>query len=293
MAELQIYIDGSYYPKAEAKVSVFDHGLLYGDGVFEGIRAYHGQVFLCKEHLNRLYDGARFLCLTIPLSKEELREAIYATLKKNELTSAYVRLVITRGAGDLGLSPLKCPRASVIIIADSIALYPESMYQNGLEIVTVPTMAVPSEAMNPRVKSLNYLNNILAKIEAHTAGVEEAVMLNAQGKVAECTGDNIFIVRGKALLTPPPTSGALEGCTRNAIMSLAREAGLQVSESNFERYDLYTADECFLTGTAAELIPVIKIDGRAIGTGKPGTVTLDLLQRFRAFIADYTDEGNF
>ncbi len=287
MCEPKVYIDGEFYPKSEAKISVFDHGLLYGDGIFEGIRAYNGKIFLCKEHLDRLYQGARFLCLEIPLTPKQMEEAMYRALETNNLTDAYIRLIVTRGAGDLGLSPRKCPKASVIIIAASIQLYPEELYQQGLEIITVATSAVHPEALNPRVKSLNYLNNILAKIEALNAGVEEAVMLNHLGFVAECTGDNIFIVQDEKLLTPPRSAGILEGCTRKIVMNLARDAGMNVNEENLQRFDLYGADECFLTGTAAELIPVIGIDGRKIGSGVPGPRTLDLLTRFRKFIAEY------
>lgn len=286
-----IYIDGKFYPKAEAKVSVFDHGLLYGDGIFEGIRAYHGQVFLCREHIDRLYEGAKAICLNIPLSKREMREVLYQSLDTNGLAEAYIRLVVTRGVGDLGLSPRKCPKASVICIAASIQLYPEKLYREGLKIVTVPTPAVHPEALNPRIKTLNYLNNILAKIEALNAGVEEAIMLNHKGEVAECTGDNIFIFKNGTLKTPPPSACLLEGCTRNAVMEVARRAGVAVAETTLQRYDLFNADECFLTGTAAEMIPVTEIDGRVIGDGKPGKSTLEMLSRFRAFIADYRDPG--
>ncbi len=283
--ELQVYIDGQFYPKSEAKISVFDHGLLYGDGVFEGIRAYNGKVFLCEEHIDRIYEGAHCLCLEIPMSKDELKQALYKALAVNGLTDAYIRLVVTRGEGDLGLSPRKCPKASVVIIAASITLYPEEMYQNGLEIITVAVPRAHPETLNPRVKSLNYLPNVLAKIEALNAGVEEAVMLNHQGYVSECTGDNIFVIKKGVLKTPPASATILEGCTRNAVMRIALESGIAVEEPMMHRYDLYSADECFLTGTAAELIPVIRIDGRQIGTGKPGPITLDLLGKFRAFIA--------
>jgi len=280
-----IYIDGVYYPKSKAKISVFDHGLLYGDGVFEGIRVYNGKIFLCDEHVNRLYDGAKFICLAIPMTKAEMKKALEETVRRNRLCDGYIRLVVTRGAGDLGLDPRKCPRPSVIIIAATIRLYPDKLYRRGMAIVTVPTVAKYGETLNPRVKSLNYLPNILAKIEAHNAGVEEAILLNHQGFVAECTGDNIFIVKGNRLITPPPSSSLLCGCTRNFVMALGREAGLEVIEENLQRYDLFTADECFLTGTAAELIPVVRIDGREIGNGKPGLWTRELLARFRAHIA--------
>ncbi len=286
MAEPQVYIDGAFVPQSEAKISVFDHGLLYGDGVFEGIRAYNGKIFLCEEHIDRLYEGAKVLCLKIPLSKEEMAQALYKALEVNGLSDAYIRLVVTRGPGDLGLSPYKCKQPSVIIIAASIQLYPAELYEQGLKIITVATPAVAPEALNPRIKSLNYLNNIMAKLEALNAGFEEAIMINAQGCVAECTGDNIFLIRGDALLTPPATAGILEGCTRRAVMRLAAEVGLTAREADLQRYDLYTAEECFLTGTAAELIPVIDIDGRMIGSGKPGPQTLKLLERFRRFIAE-------
>ncbi|MBN2713335.1 MAG: branched-chain-amino-acid transaminase, partial [Planctomycetes bacterium] len=273
MNEPLIYIDGQFFPKSDAKISVFDHGLLYGDGVFEGIRAYNGKVFLCKEHIDRLYEGAHCLCIEIPISKEEMEKALYETMAKNNLTDGYIRLVITRGVGDLGLSPRKCAKASVIIIAASITMYPEELYKNGMNIITVAVPRAHPETLNPRVKSLNYLSNILAKIEALNAGVEEAVMLNHQGFVSECTGDNIFIVKDGVLKTPPAYATILVGCTRNKVMELAKESGIAVEEPMMQRYDLYSADECFLTGTAAEVIPVVNIDGRKIGTGKPGPIT--------------------
>jgi branched-chain amino acid aminotransferase len=287
MSEQQIYIDGKFYPKSEAKISVFDHGLLYGDGVFEGIRAYNGKVFLRQEHIDRLYEGAHFIRLKIPLSKAEMAAALDESLKVNNLENGYIRLVVTRGVGDLGLDPNKCPKATVIIIAASIKLYPEEFYEKGLALITAATPAVPAEALNPRVKSLNYLNNILAKMEALEAGLVEAIMLNHMGYVAECTGDNIFIINGNRLITPPVSAGILLGCTRNKVMELARGAGMEVAEENLQRYDLYCAQECFLTGTAAELIPVVKIDGRVIGTGKAGDKTKELLRLFRKFIAEY------
>ena len=283
-AEPRIYIDGKFYPKSKAKISVFDHGLLYGDGVFEGIRVYRGKIFLLEEHLQRLYEGAHFICLEIPLSREAMRQALQETVRRNRLQEGYIRLIVTRGVGDLGLSPRKCKRGTVIIIAASIQLYPEELYRKGMAIITVPTPAVHPEALNPRVKSLNYLNNILAKIEALNAGVEEAIMLNHNGHVAECTGDNVFVVRGNTLATPPPYASLLVGCTRTLVMRLAAEAGMKVVETNLQRYDLFNADECFLTGTAAELIPVVSVDGRRVGAGKPGPRTLDLLRRFRQYI---------
>lgn len=279
---LKVHINGTLHEKDEAKVSVFDHGLLYGDGVFEGIRAYNGAVFKCREHIDRLFDSAKAISLTIPMTKEEMEKAIYDTLEVNSLRDAYIRLIVTRGVGKLGLDPYKCSDPQVIIITDSIELYPKELYEQGLDIITAATTRNFPESLNPRIKSLNYLNNILAKIEAINAGTVEAIMMNAQGCVAECTGDNIFIIRGDELVTPPPHAGILRGITRAVVMGLGREAGLDVHEMDLTRFDLYAADECFLTGTAAEIIPVVKIDMRPIGDGKPGPKTLDLLARFRA-----------
>lgn len=279
---MKIYIDGKYCSEKDAKISVFDHGLLYGDGIFEGIRAYNGRVFKLKEHIDRLYCSAKALLLTIPLSPAEMTEAVVATCRRNKIRDGYIRLLVTRGVGTLGLNPNKCKRPSVIIIADKIQLYPQELYDRGLEIITVPTTRNLHSALNPAIKSLNYLNNILAKIEANNGGCEEAVMLNAEGFVAECTGDNLFIVKGTRLLTPPLSAGALYGITRGVVMDLANEAGLTVGEPNLTRYDLFNADECFLTGTGAELIPVVKIDGRVIGAGKPGPVTCGLVKQYHA-----------
>ncbi len=278
-----IYIDGEFLPKSEAKISVFDHGLLYGDGVFEGIRSYNGRVFKLDEHLERLYDSAKSIMLQIPIPIETMKETLLETLRRNHLTEAYIRLVITRGVGDLGLDPDKCPKPSIIIIADKIALYPQKFYEDGLEIVTASVRRNYAEAINPRIKSLNYLNNILAKIEGKQSGAEEVLMLNAEGYVVECTGDNIFWVKNDVLVTPPVHMGILEGVTRNSVIDLARDAGMQVEERVFTRHDLYIADECFLTGTAAEVIPVVKIDRRAIGDGQPGKVTEKLIAAFRQF----------
>lgn len=278
----QVYVDGRFYPKEKAVVSVFDHGFLYGDGVFEGIRAYNGRVWKLEEHLVRLYESAKSLMLVIPLSPGEMREAVLETLRRNKLYDAYIRLVVSRGPGDLGLDPRKCPRPSVIIIADTIALYPSGLYRDGLKVVSVATRRNQNEALNPRIKSLNYLNSILAKLEANHLGYPEVLLLNSEGYVTEGTGDNVFIVRRGALMTPPNTSGILEGITRGVMLELAREAGHPTLEVNFTRHDLYTAEECFLTGTAAEAIPVVEVDGRAIGNGKPGPVTLSLIQAFRA-----------
>ena len=278
-----IYIDGEFLPKAEAKVSVFDHGLLYGDGVFEGIRSYNGRVFKLDEHLERLYDSAKSIMLQIPIPIETMKETVLETLRRNHLSEAYIRLVITRGVGDLGLDPDKCPKPSVIIIADKIALYPQKFYEEGLEIVTASVRKNYPEAINPRIKSLNYLNNILAKIEGKQSGAVEVLMLNADGYVAECSGDNIFWIKNKVLVTPPVHMGILEGVTRNSVIDLARDAGMRVEERVFTRHDLYIADECFLTGTAAEVIPVVKIDRRVIGNGQPGKVTEKLIAAFRQF----------
>jgi branched-chain amino acid aminotransferase len=278
---LKVYINGDLLPKEQAAISVYDHGLLYGDGVFEGIRVYGGKVFRCVEHIERLFWSAKAIALTIPMGPEELEEAIYETLRANELEDAYVRLVVTRGVGTLGLDPNKCSNPQVIIIADSIALYPEVYYEKGLEVVTVSTLRSHPNSLSPRIKSLNYLNNILAKIEALQAGVIEAIMLNHLGFVAECTGDNLFIVSDGALVTPPPEAGILHGITRAVVFELAIEGGIPVLERNLTRFDLYVADECFLTGTAAELVPVVRIDSREIGDGTPGPVTLQLLDLFR------------
>ena len=267
---MKVYIDGKFYDEKDAKVSVFDHGLLYGDGVFEGIRAYHGRVFKLKEHIDRLFCSAKAILLEMPLTHAQVMEATLETCRRNKIRDGYIRLVVTRGPGTLGLNPNRCKEPSVIVIADKIQLYPPELYAQGMAIVTVPTTRNLINAVNPAIKSLNYLNNILAKIEANNAGVEEAIMLNSEGFVAECTGDNLFIVRGSQVFTPPLSAGALYGITRGVVMDLARQAGLQVSEPNLTRYDLFNADECFLTGTGAELIPVVKIDGRTIGTGRPG-----------------------
>ncbi len=278
---MKVFIDGKYYDGRAAKISVFDHGLLYGDGVFEGIRAYHGRVFKLREHIDRLFCSAKAILLHIPMSHAHLMHAVVEACRKNKIRDGYIRLVVTRGIGTLGLSPSRCKNPSVIIIADKIQLYPPALYQKGMEIVTVPTVRNLHSALNPAIKSLNYLNNILAKIEANQAGCEEAVMLNAEGFVAECTGDNLFIVKKGALLTPPLSAGALYGITRGVVMELAEEEGLAVSEPNLTRYDLFNADECFLTGTGAEIVPVVKIDGRVIGTGKPGPITRKLEEEYR------------
>ena len=280
MIGMKIYIDGKYYDERTAKISVFDHGLLYGDGIFEGIRAYNGRVFRLKEHIDRLFFSAKSILLTIPMGHAELMAAVVETCRRNKLRNGYIRLVVTRGVGTLGLNPNRCKNPSVIIIAGKIQLYPPEFYQRGMEIITVPTTRSLHSALNPAIKSLNYLNNILAKIEANNGGCEEAVMLNSQGFVAECTGDNIFIVSEGRLLTPPLSAGALYGITRRVVMDLARESGFEVAEPNLTRHELFNADECFLTGSGAEIVPVVKIDGRVIGSGKPGPVTLELLKLF-------------
>jgi branched-chain amino acid aminotransferase len=279
---MRIYINGKFYEKENAKVSVFDHGLLYGDGVFEGIRSYKRLVFKLKEHIDRLFESAKSIMLTIPLAKEQLIKAVIATLKENKLDDAYIRLVVTRGEGDLGLDPRKCRgMATVIIIADKITLYPKKFYDEGLKIVTVPTVRNLPEALNPQIKSLNYLNNILAKIEAANAGCDEAIMLDSLGYVAECTGDNIFTVKGGHLYTPPQCMGTLRGITRDSVIEIARKSRISVHEHVITRHEVYISDECFLTGTAAEVIPVVMVDGRLIGSGKPGKITLALIKKFK------------
>lgn len=279
---MKIYLDGKYFSKRDAKISVFDHGLLYGDGIFEGIRAYNGRVFMLKEHIDRLFCSAKAIMLKIPMSHRQVMAAVVETCRRNRLRDAYIRLVVTRGVGTLGLNPNRCEKPSVIVIAGKISLYPPKLYEQGMEIMTVPTTRNLHNALNPAIKSLNYLNNILAKIEANNVHCEEAIMLNAEGYVAECTGDNLFIVKEGQLLTPPLSAGALYGITRRVVMDLAAESGMKVSEPNLTRYDLFNADECFLTGTAAELVPIVKIDGRTIGTGKPGKITRSLVAKYRA-----------
>jgi branched-chain amino acid aminotransferase len=280
---MKIYLDGNLVPERDAKVSVFDHGLLYGDGVFEGIRSYNGRVFMLDEHVDRLYRSAKAIDLHIPLSKKQMANAVVRTCKENKALNGYIRLVVTRGAGTLGLNPYNCKKPRIIIIAATIQLYPQKLYDEGLSIVTVGTIRNHTESINPQIKSLNYLNNVLAKIEAINAGCMEAVMLNPQGFVAEATGDNIFVVREGRLLTPHPWCGTLEGITRNVVMRIARENGIETVEDVLTRYDLYTADEVFLTGTAAEVIPVVNIDRRSIGSGKPGPVTRRLASAFHRF----------
>jgi len=279
---MKIFIDGKYFDESNARISVFDHGLLYGDGIFEGIRAYNGRVFKLKEHIDRLFYSAKAIMLTIPMSHADLMAAVVEVCRQNKLHDGYIRLVVTRGIGTLGLGPNRCKNPSVIIIADKIQLYPSELYRNGMEIITVPTVRNLHSALNPAIKSLNYLNNIMAKIEASNGGCEEALLLNAEGYIAECTGDNVFIVKEEHVMTPPLSAGALYGITRRVVMEMAEESGFKVSEPNLTRYDLFNADECFLTGTGAELVPVVKVDGRVIGSGKPGPITERLVTQYHA-----------
>ncbi len=278
---MKIFLNDKLVDRDQAVVSVFDHGLLYGDGVFEGIRSYQGVVFKLDEHLDRLYESAHTLMLQIPMTKAELSAAVITTLKANKLMDSYIRLVVTRGVGDLGLDPRKCAKATLFIIADKIKLYSQEYYDNGLKLATVPTVRNHPESLNPQLKTLNYLNNILAKIEATNAGVDEAVLLNTQGYVTECTAENVFRVKGKHIMTPPPYVGILKGITRDTVIDLAREAGYDVVEEVFTRHELYTADEVFLTGTAVEIVSAVKIDNRVIGSGKPGPVTIKLTEAFK------------
>ncbi len=279
--ESKIYIDGKFYSEGEAKVSVFDHGLLYGDGIFEGIRFYNGRVFRLEEHLDRLWDSARSICLEIPMSQRAMSEALLETIRQNDLRDGYIRLIVTRGVGNLGLNPEQCKKPSLIIITAQIALYSDEMYRKGLTVVTVPTRRTNPSALNPAVKSLNYLNNVMARIEANQANADEALMLNDEGNVAECTADNVFIVKRGQIFTPPITAGALRGITRSVVFEIAAETGIRVIEADITRHDVFVADEAFLTGTAAEIIPLVKSDGRPIGTGKPGPITTRMIARFR------------
>jgi branched-chain amino acid aminotransferase len=279
--EAKIYIDGKFYSEANAKVSVFDHGLLYGDGIFEGIRFYNGRVFRLEQHLERLWNSARSICLTIPMTRQEMTEALLETIRQNHLRDGYVRLVVTRGVGNLGLNPEQCKNPSVIIIVATIALYHEDFYRKGLSIVTVATRRSNPASLNPAVKSLNYLNNVMARIEANLASADEALMLNDAGNVAECTADNVFIIKHGQIFTPPITAGALQGITRSVVFDIGGEFDIKVIEADFTRHDIFVADECLLTGTAAEIVPVVKADGRTIGNGKPGPITTRIIARFR------------
>ncbi|MEY4479343.1 MAG: hypothetical protein RLZZ267_21 [Bacillota bacterium] len=284
MAQQWIYLNGEFVTKENAQISVYDHGFLYGDGIFEGIRIYDGNIFKCAEHLQRLYDSAKSIMLEIPLSYAEMEAALIEAVQKNEMRNGYIRLVVSRGTGNLGLDPRRCPVANVIIIVEQLAIYAEEDYVNGLKIVSVSTRRNVPDALNPKIKSLNYLNNILVKIQANLAGVGEALMLNAQGYVAEGSGDNIFIVKNGKLFTPPSWVGALEGITRASIMEICAKMGLEVREEPFALHDVYVADEVFLTGTAAEVIAVREVDARIIGSGKAGPITTQLLQEFRALV---------
>src|ERR1700730_10631811 len=276
-----IYIDGKFFAESDAKISVFDHGLLYGDGIFEGIRFYNGRVFRLEEHLDRLWDSARSICVEVPMSQRAMTEALLETIRQNDLRDGYIRLIVTRGVGNLGLNPEQCKTPSVIIITAQIALYSEEMYRKGLTVVTVPTRRTNPSALNPAVKSLNYLNNVMARIEANQANADEALMLNDEGNVAECTADNVFIVKRGQIFTPPITAGALRGITRSVVFEIAAETGIRVIEADITRHDVFVADEAFLTGTAAEIIALVKSDGRPIGTGKPGPITMRMIARFR------------
>ena len=281
---LWIYLDGKFVKEEEAKISVFDHGLLYGDGVFEGLRSYKGKIFKLDEHLIRLYNSAKAILLEIPLKFDELKKLVIETVRKNNLKDSYIRIVVTRGIGDLGLDPRKCPKPTIFVIASNIQLYPEALYERGIDVITVPTRRNLTESINPAIKSLNYLNNILAKIEATNAGATEGLILNQFGYVSECTGENVFIVKNDILKTPPISAGALEGITRKVVMDIGKNIGLEVKEENLTRYDIYTSDECFLTGTAAEIVPVVSVDKRIIGNGKPGKITMKIRKEFQNVI---------
>jgi branched-chain amino acid aminotransferase len=279
---MKVYLNGNLVDKKDARISVFDHGYLYGDGVFEGIRAYNCLVFLLKEHLDRLYESAHSIMLHVPISKEEMKRAVVKTLKANKLKDAYIRIIVSRGEGDLGLDPRKCKgHEAVVIISDKIALYPKKLYERGMDIISVPTVRTIPEALNPQIKSLNYLNNILAKIEAINSGYEEALMLDHLGYVAECTGDNIFVVKKKEVYTPPQCMGTLRGITRDRILRITKSLKIPTHEHVLTRHELYISEECFLTGTAAEIVPVVKVDGRTIGDGKPGAVTKRIMKEFK------------
>lgn len=288
---LKVWIDGKLYDKQDARISVYDHGLLYGDGIFEGIRVYSGQIFECDAHLERLFASAKAIRLTIPLSRKQICDAMEETIKVNNFRDCYVRLVVTRGVGYLGLNPAKCPTPTVFVIADTIDMYPREMYEKGMAVITASVIRNHFNALSPRIKSLNYLNNILAKIEAVDAGVSEAIMLNHQGNVAECTADNIFMVRGGAVMTPGTEDGILEGITRKVIIELCQARKIPVFERTLQRHDLYVADECFLTGSAAEVVPITKIDGRVIGPGEPGPVTRQLMESYHRHVRGYQGDG--
>jgi branched-chain amino acid aminotransferase len=283
---MKVWVDGKLHDKDDAKISVYDHGLLYGDGVFEGIRAYNGRIFECDAHLRRLFNSARAVRLTIPLSADQLKQAMLDTMRANDLSDCYIRLVVTRGVGYLGLNPAKCPTPSIFIIADTIELYSPEIYQKGMSLITASIVRNHPNALSPQIKSLNYLNNILAKIEAADAGVPEALMLNLQGNVAECTADNIFIVRDRQVQTPCTADGILEGVTRKAVIQLCSKLSIPCVEKTLQRHDLYIADECFLTGTAAEIVAVTRLDGRAIGNAQPGPLTRKLTDAFHRLVRE-------
>ncbi|MGL4361870.1 MAG: branched-chain-amino-acid transaminase [Cellulosilyticaceae bacterium] len=283
MSEKIIYLDGEFVTEDKAKISVFDHGVLYGDGVFEGIRIYNGRIFKCEEHIDRLFEAAKAIMLNITLTKTKMKEILIETCQKNQLRDGYIRLVVTRGKGDLGLNPINCPKATIFCIAGDIKLYPEVMYIKGMPIVTAVQRRNKATIVDPQIKSLNYLNNVLAKIEANQAGVQEALMLNHDGIVAECTGDNIFIIKNSIIYTPPIHVGILDGITRNTVIDIARKLGYTVVEKEFTLFNVYNADECFLTGTAAEVIPVTSVDKRIISTGVAGDMTIEILKEFKKY----------
>ncbi|PPB03149.1 branched-chain-amino-acid transaminase [Brevibacillus laterosporus] len=286
MTQQLIYLNGEFVEKENAKISVYDHGFLYGDGIFEGIRVYNGNIFRLQEHIERLYESALSIMLVIPMKIEEMMDAVVETVRKNELRDAYIRLVISRGNGDLGLDPRSCQKANIVIIVEQLRLFPQELYETGLKIVTVPTRRNKPDALNPKIKSLNYLNNVMVRMEASMAGVSEALMLNSEGYVTEGSGDNIFLVKKGVIYTPPTYLGALDGITRQAIMDIARELGYVIKEEPFTRHDVYIADEVFLTGTAAEVISVSEVDARVIRDGKPGPVTKQLLEEFRRYVQE-------
>ncbi|MDR0532792.1 MAG: branched-chain-amino-acid transaminase [Verrucomicrobiales bacterium] len=278
---MKIYLDGKFYSREDAKISVFDHGLLYGDGVFEGIRAYSGRVYRLKEHVDRLFDSAKAIMLNIPLTHAEVEEVVLETCRQNDLKDAYIRLVVTRGVGDLGLNPNKCPKATIFCIATGITIYPEEVYEKGLKLITAATQRIPQSSLSSAIKSLNYLNQILARLEGNLAGADELIVINHEGYVAECSADNIFVLKNGKITTPPISAGALGGITRQSVMDLAPEVGITISEANLTRYDLWVADEIFLTGTAAEVVPVRELDGRVIGSGKMGPWTRKFIEAYR------------
>ena len=278
---MQIYIDGEFYSQEDAKISVFDHGLLYGDGVFEGIRAYNGRVFELDAHIDRLYASAQVLALDIPMERNALIEMMMECIRRND--AEYIRLVVTRGIGDLGLNPNKCPKATVFCIAGGITLYPEEVYANGFKVATLSTRRNDPQAINPAVKSLNYLNNVMGALELRDRGVNEGLFLTTAGYVCECTADNLFLVKGHKLMTPNSATGALKGITRGVVMKLASFMGMEVEEGFYTLYDVYTADEAFLTGTAAEVGPIVEVDKREIGAGVPGPVTKEIISRFHDY----------